>query len=289
MRERRGSLAQAGTRRANRVPPRRMTSSPLRNEELALPGRGDAILLAHGLSGGVHEVQWLAEHLHRSLGATVVARWMPGHAPGSGAMPACGGEDWAAAVAEELGRLEATHPRAHLVGFSTGCLAVLRVAELRPLSGRLALLAPFMEIYRPAWLPVRPERLLAALPGLRRLPNRAPPLADPSVRRAVARARPFGAFNLDAARQVAAFRETVVLPALEAVRAPTLILQGRRDSVVLPAGARRLAALLGERAQLLELERSDHLLGLDVEREAVFAAVTRHLAASSTTGERRAP
>jgi carboxylesterase len=168
----------------------------------------------------------------------------------------------------------------HLVGFSTGCLAVLRLAEVQPMSGRLVLLAPFMGVHRPRWLPWRPERLLAALPGLRQVPGRAPPLLDREVRRAVEAIRPFRSFNLEAARIMAAFRDETVIPALGAVRGPVLVVQGRRDTVVDVDGARRLAAGLGARARLLELPRSDHLVGLDRERELVFDAVTGHLGAS---------
>ncbi|MEW6431161.1 MAG: alpha/beta fold hydrolase [Myxococcota bacterium] len=244
-----------------------LTRTPLANRPFTLEGAGGAALLVHGLGGGTYELQWLGEALHARLGITVRAMHLPGHEAPMRAMPPSRHEDWVAAVEREL---DALGP-AHLVGFSTGALVALRVAQRRPLTGRLVLLAPFIDIYRPPLLPVRPEALLEKTPWLSQVPRRPPPLRDATLRALVTAVLPFSTMNLDAVRSAKALSDAV-LTALPRVTAPTLVLQGAKDTVVDPSGAARVAA--GVRgARLVMLDDSDHLLVLDGQRDVVVDEV----------------
>jgi len=104
--------------------------TPLVNAAFRLEGSGGAALLVHGLGGGPYELQWLGEALHARLGLTVEALRLPGHEPGF-AMPHSGFEQWVPAVHQAYAALVAASGGAlvHLVGFSTGCLVTLRVAQ----------------------------------------------------------------------------------------------------------------------------------------------------------------
>jgi carboxylesterase len=121
------------------------------------------------------------------------------------------------------------------------------------------------------------ERLLELVPWLAQVPRRPPPLKDRAIRREVARCLPFRTMNLHAARSARAL-VTLVLADLAKVTAPTLVLQGARDTVVAPRGAARLdAGLTHAPHRLVSFAGSDHLLALDAEREQVFDEVARFL------------
>jgi carboxylesterase len=253
-----------------------MTPSPLENRPFLRAGEGSSVLLVHGLGGGTYEVQRLGEALHARLGCTVRAMHLPGHEAPSRWMPPSRHEDWLDAVGREL---DALAPPTHLVGFSTGALVALRVAQLRALTGRLVLLAPFIDVYRPPWLPLRPEALLAAARWLEQVPRRPPPLRDAEVRDQVEACLPFSTMNLDAARSAKALAR-VAMEELQAVRAATLVVQGAKDTVVDPSGAARVeAGLVCERRRVV-LEDSDHLLLLDRQAERAIDEVVAWLGGS---------
>lgn len=248
--------------------------APLENKPFLLPGSsGRAALLLHGLGGGPHEVQRLGEAL-AARGVTARGIQLPGHEP-AGRMPASSWSDWYAAARTAFDELRRRSERVDLVGFSTGCMVALHLAAQAQPRGRLVLLAPFVRVFQPALLPVRPEALLRALPFVKAVPRRRPPLANRAVRREVEACASFRTFSLEATRSALALIE-VVLAELDAVRAPALILQGRRDTVVDPSGAALLHARLPG-SRLAWLERSDHLLALDAEAAHVIALASSFL------------
>lgn len=238
----------------------------LENRPTLTPGRGEAVLLIHGLGGGTYELQPIGAALHAALGVTVRAMQLPGHAPtSSGLMPASNHAQWVAQAQAELALLKGP---VHVVGFSTGSTIALRLAELGLVSGRLVLLAPLIKVYQPLFLPVPTERVLMAFPWLGQVPRLRPPLRDRDVRRAVANCLPFRTMNLDAARSAAHLCQ-LVLADLPLVQVETLVLQGRRDTVVDPNGARTLVAGLRCPHHLIEFDDSNHLLALDREAARV--------------------
>lgn len=249
----------------------------LTNTPFTLAGSAPgAVLLVHGLGGGVYEVQWLAEHLHARLGLTVRAMHLAGHERPSTLMPPSTHDAWLASLRREYDALAAAHRVVHVVGFSTGCLVVLRLAQQHAVSGKLVLLAPFLAVFKPALLPWRPEALLRAFRFLSQVPRRPPPLADRSLRAEVTRVLPFSTMNLDAARSALELA-ALVEQGLAQVTCPVLSIQGARDTVVDPAGATRLDAALGGEHRLVRLADSDHLVALDREREQLFDEVTGFL------------
>ena len=258
------------------------TLTKLVNAPFTLPGRGAAVLLVHGLGGGPYELQWLGDALHARLGFTVRALQLPGHTQAAFRMPHSTWQEWLGAVEEGHAQLqrEAGDVSVHVVGFSTGCLSAARLAETRALSGRLVLLAPFVHVYKPSWLGVPPEVLLKRFQWLGWVPSAPTPLRDRALRREVDPCKPFTLFSLKATVSAKALC-ALVMPELARIAAPTLVLQGARDTVVDPRGAPELLAGLGCERRLRVLERSDHLLAIDEEREAVFDEVCRFLAPRS--------
>ena len=98
-------------------------------------------------------------------------------------------------------------------------------------------------------------------------PRRHSQPRDPSR---VGQARPrFRTFSLASTVSALALIERVK-PTVGAITAPTLILQGKRDTVVEPSGAVWLVDHLGsEDKRLVWFARSDHLLAWDHDRESV--------------------
>ena len=67
---------------------------------------------------------------------------------------------------------------------------------------------------------------------------------------------------------------------------PTLIIQSPLDRVVCPSGAHYLMENLGSPIkELLWLEKSNHVVTLDVEREQVLERISQFLETSRNTDE----
>jgi carboxylesterase len=246
---------------------------PLSREEFTLSGRGEAVLLVHGLGGGPYELQRLGERVHAELGWTVRAVQLPGHREAAPLMPHSTWQQWLAGVEDALDALEHDTGCAavHVVGFSTGSLPALRLAESGRLRGKVAVLAPFFSVFRPLGLNVEPA--MGLLPYV---PRRAPPLRNRVTRAEVERCVPFQVFSTRAARSALELAKEVLADAAR-ITAPTLIVQGDADTVVDAAGATRLAARLTGPHQLVVVKGSDHLLTLDDQRDEVFRAVLEFL------------
>lgn len=250
--------------------------TPLENRPFSLSGNGAAVLLVHGLGGGTYELQWLGEHLNARLGLTVRAMHLAGHGERARFMPASTHAEWLGSAVTEYEALARDVSLVHVVGFSTGCLVAMRLAQQRGISGRLALLAPFIDIYRPPFLPFKPEKALELVPHLSQVPRRPPPLRDRALRDEVSQCLPFSTMNLHAARSAKELGG-LVLEDLAKLTAPTLLVQGQKDTVVDAAGATRLDVELTCEHRLVMLDDSDHLVALDRQRERVFDEVTRFL------------
>jgi carboxylesterase len=181
---------------------------------------------------------------------------------------------------EQLFRLEGAR-RTFVVGCSMGALVACVLAHEHPdrVDG-LALLAPALRLARPiraAGLLAR-SRLARLLPPIPKGPS---DVRDPEMRR---RNPALPGVPLTALAELEGLQRHAdrILPG---VAAPALVIAGARDHTVTLAGARRLARRLGSGpAPLVLLRKSQHLVGIDVERDACADAVARHLAAVPAFG-----
>jgi carboxylesterase len=239
----------------------------------------DAALLLHGLTGSPFEVRGVAERLNRD-GVRCLAPVLPGHGGDPRALAGVSWREWVGGARRELFRLEGAR-RTFVVGCSMGALLALVLAHEHPdrVDG-LALLAPALRPALAIRLAARVARLrLAGL--LPPIPKGPSDVRDPEMRR---RNPALPGVPLTALAELDALRRHAdrILPG---VVAPAIVVAGARDHTVTLAGARRVARRIGSGpAKLVLLRRSQHLVGIDVERDACADAVARHLKAIPAFG-----
>ncbi|TAD77976.1 MAG: alpha/beta fold hydrolase [Oscillatoriales cyanobacterium] len=253
----------------------------LDNQPFTWPGPTgcrQAVLCLHGLGGGPYEMRPLLPLL-QTQGWAVEAIIYPGHDQPGPEMPASEWTAWYAAAEQAFDRLAARFDRVVVVGFSTGCPLALALALQRSVAA-LVLLSPFMAIARPVpWLP-RAELLVPwVAPWLKTVHRTALAIADRVARDAADRVAPYRTFHLGAV-QSALELIAQIRPRLGEIQVPTLIIQPRRDRVVDPAAAKVLLDSLGSaHKQWVWLERSDHILTLDYDRDQAIQAIGAFLSA----------
>jgi carboxylesterase len=243
---------------------------------LFLPGSGPAVLCLHGFSGTPYETAPLA-HFLAAAGFFVSSPLLAGHGETAVVLGKTRWQDWldSAKAAFDRLRAESGRPAVAIAGFSMGGLLALRLARRHPHPGAvsaLALIAP------PLRLPRRDEILMRAW---RRLPS--------FVRRsrfAVVKKRGGSDVSDSAIRAenpaldemplagVVELMELarVVRDDLGAVFTPTLLVHGERDRTVPIESSFELAGRLASSVvEHLQLPRSGHLVGVDIE-QATFCA-----------------
>ena len=242
------------------------TDTPAPGETAASP----SCLALHGLGGGPYEIGPLIDAL-KADGIRVEAPILPGHEPVGPIMPASSWRDWATASEAAFDALAAAGRPVVVIGFSTGGTLALRLASRRPVA-RMVLLAPFLAIRYSGLIPLHPASYLRHLANLiPDLPRRPPAVRDRVMRRWAAGRDGFRTFNLHATISALELIDEVKSLVCE-ITTPTLIIQGRLDTVVEPSNARWLHRQLGAPTKaLVNLPRSDHLVALDRDRDSVIA------------------
>ena len=238
---------------------------------------GRAVLLLHGLGGGIYELGLVAKRLHES-GFTVRGINYPGHDRPAKVMPPSRWEDWFQSALDAYRALAQDHPLVSLVGFSTGCQVALLLASERSVD-RMALLSPFVRVRHRWFYGARPEAYLRAFGRFSdQVPRRPLAIEDPEARAAVSRVSRPRTFNLTAVRSALELIDRVE-PRLPSITSPVILLQSKGDLVVDPAGADHIYERLGSKEkELVWLHRSDHAIALDTERDLVLESVARFLA-----------
>lgn len=247
----------------------------LKNEPFFLiadPNTDRACLLLHGLGGGVYEMQLLGEFLHQR-GLTTQGINYPGHDRPSGRMPNTTWQQWYDHSLTTYEKLAQQYTSISVVGFSTGCPLALHLAASHPVE-RLVLLSPFLAIRHNWYYLLRPEVYLDSIGQLLEdVPRFKLPIREPAMRRQAESVAFFQTFNLPAVRSALELI-SLVKTELPSITVPTLIIQSPQDNVVDPPGAELVYQTIGARTKKLHwLKQSDHVVGLDLEREEVFAEV----------------
>lgn len=234
-----------------------------------LQGGQPAALLLHGFPGTAAETRSLGQALH-GAGWTVQGLLLPGFGPEFDQLGERRYGDWVRATVDALRSLQAQHHPTLLVGFSMGAaVATVAAANARP--DGLALLAPFSGAVGP---------IGAIMPVLRRLVHNVKPFrlfrpdfSDPDVRKGMAKFLPNVDLD-DAAVRSSLLDVSLPLSVIDEVRlvgeaarlaagsvhAPTLIVQGANDRVVLSQTSRRLVYVFDPPARYVEVDAAHDLM-----------------------------
>lgn len=249
-------------------------------EPFDLEGSRDiGVLCVHGFTGSPFEMRYLGETLHRERGWTVVGPRLAGHGLDAAAVLTTTWRDWYRSVDEAFALLSGRVARVGVVGLSLGSLLSLelarrhgtRVAALVAMStplwlGGAASLA-IRGFASPIWSRVF-GRGLSSVPK----PGGGSDIRDPEMR---ARNPSLTVFPVAALRSLLDISALVRL-GLEDVQSPTLVVHAKNDHTAPFACSlelyQRLAAR-GVRTEKLWLERSFHVIPIDVERDRLAREV----------------
>ncbi len=237
-------------------------------DEVFIAGGDRGCLLLHGFTGTPLEMVPLAEALAQD-GFTVHAARLAGHGTSPEELARTTREDWIGSARDAYHGLKARCQSVAVGGLSMGGAIALHLAatedpaavvtmatpvRLRPLLHHLARAVRPVMPYVPVLVRVGPRssEALAYRASYPRIPLGA--TGDLSV-------------LFDRTREL-----------LPQVRAPLLVVQGRRDWVVPPGSAEVICAQVSsEVRRLVWLTRSGHLVTLDRDREILFDEVRRFL------------
>jgi carboxylesterase len=244
------------------------------------PGRRAALCL-HGFTGTPFEVRPLAEAL-AAQGFTTAAPQLAGHCGTVDQLAATGYPEWLASAEAALRALQEDNGGAPvaIAGFSLGGLLALRLARLFP--QRVAALAIMAAPLRLHPLEVAGMRAISHLP---RLLRRGPLHALPKTRgfdvvdeEMQARNPSLAAMPLSGVASLLDLGE-LVRRDLPFITTPVLVAHGARDHTVPFEDSLELAGSIGSSVvERLWLEKSGHLLAIDVERRTLVEAVGKFFA-----------
>jgi carboxylesterase len=237
------------------------------------------VLLVHGFTGTPFEMRLLGEHLAQR-GYAVSAPLLAGHRGTTAELAATRWPDWLASVEHAFDALLTRCERAAVVGLSLGGLLTLELARRRrDQIAALALLSTAL------WLPPaarRFSRVAQSLPGVRTLalPTIAgSDISDRAMRAANKAAKSGAGMPLAALQSLIDFGD-YLKPWLGDITQPALIMHARHDHTIpFECSAYLLRALGSADKKLVALERSFHVITLDLEREQVFEKVAEHVSA----------
>lgn len=222
--------------------------------------KGDTgILLLHGLTGTPGEVGPLGSYLSER-GISTLGPWLKGHDTNPKDLAKTNWQDWADSAREAYDHLRKNCSKIFVGGLSMGADQALHLAANVPVAGVLSMAAP-IRIFDFRFNGIAFFRILqwwtTSLTGGILDPSAPPHMTYPYVMTK-------SLYDLKKLMDV-------VRPELPRITAPALVIQGKKDSMVPPSNGDLVYQALGSASKhLLYLDRSDHVVTMDFEKQTVF-------------------
>ena len=234
-------------------------------EPFLLKGGSRGVLLLHGFTGSPAEMKLLGESLNKK-GFTVLGIRLPGHGTQICDMETTNWRHWYGAAVDGHHLLTALCDEINVVGLSMGGLLALKLAAEHPVNRVAALSTPI-------FLTARRLHLLPLYRAFRRVVPKKRRDYDIDPRYYVG----YDSTPLDSLASLLELIQSVQTD-LPKVHCPSLLIQSRREHTVRPESATFIYERLGAQIkELFWLEKSGHVITIDIEREIVFNKVAEFL------------
>jgi carboxylesterase len=224
------------------------------------------VLLLHGLSGTPDEVKPLGDYL-AGKGISTLAPWLKGHGTSPVDLARTNWHDWVESAQEALDEIQKRCSKIFVAGISMGALAALHLARHHSVAGLVSMAAP-LKI---------PDFRFNGIAFFRFLQWRTSKLAggilDP-------KAPPHQTYPYVATRNLYDLKKFMdaVRGELSGITAPALVVYGLKDAMVPPGNGELLYRGLGSPIKhLVYLERSNHVVTMDFDKEILFEKTFRFI------------
>lgn len=217
------------------------------------------ILLLHGLSGTPSEVQPLGDYLAEK-GYSVLGPWLKGHDTNPKDLAKTTWQDWAQSAREAYDHLKESCSKIFVGGLSMGADQALHLAAQVPVAGVISMAAP-VRIFDFRFNGIAFFRFLQW-----RTSNLTGGILDPQSPRHLT-------YPYVATKSLYELKKLMdlVRAELPQITVPALVIQGRKDSMVPPPNGDLVYQALGSPIKhLLYLDRSDHVVTMDYDKQSLF-------------------
>lgn len=243
-------------------------------EPFFLPGGERGVIVVHGFTGSPSEMRPLGEYL-QTQGYTVLGPRLSGHGTNVNELSATRWLDWYRSIQDAYHLLQGCCQQISVVGLSMGGLLALKLGLEYPVAKVVSLSAPIFIA----------DKRLPLLPLYRSFRK-----YTPKTRRHYDAGDEYSiGYDQFPLASLSSMLELIkhVAKQLPQLTVPLLVAQSRSEHTVLPQSGQYIIDHAGSREkELIWLERSGHIVTLDIERDMLFARITAFLQGVSADGRR---
>jgi len=240
------------------------------NDPVIIKGNKKGVLLLHGFTSGPHEMKPVSEAL-KNKGYSIFIPLLPGHGSTPEDLLRCTWHDWFVGAKESLFTLRKTCDRIIVIGQSMGGTLALHLAAHYQVDGVVAL-APGLFFK---------EKMTRLLPFVSRLIRYRKKLKGPDIHdekeRINQKPYSYDRTPLKAAYQLKQMFEHVIND-LPEIYAPVLLMHSTQDHVIDYKSSEYIYDKISSaHKKLLTLNKSYHVLTLDLEKDIVIGEIEKFI------------